>query len=124
MQPIENYKGKWIVYGLGNTVSETSTAYETNNHGLITRFQFARGNDGEWDVSDLSWAPSSNTQGGRYAWCSAASDSPNGTCRSEAADGQNRERIAQIVDTPSAVENGLREWLVTEDAPARNQDHT
>ncbi|MDO5368358.1 CapA family protein [Kocuria sp.] len=118
VQPIENYKGKWIVYGLGNTVSETSTAYETNNQGLITRFQFARGNDGEWDVSDLSWAPSSNTQGGRYAWCSAASDAPNGTCRSQAEDAQNRERIARIVNTPSAVEHGLREWLVSEDRPA------
>ena len=54
------------------------------------------------------------------AWCSAASDSPNGTCRSDAADTQNRERIAQIVNTPSAVENGLREWLVSEDVPTDN----
>lgn len=118
VQPIENHDGTWIVYGVGNTVTETAPMMPSNNDGLIARFQFAKTADGNWDVSDLSWAPSSNTQGGQYAWCSAASDSPNGICRSEAEDTQNRERIAQIVNTPSAVEHGLREWLVTEDVPS------
>lgn len=118
VQPIENHNGTWIVYGVGNTVTETAPMMPVNNDGLIARFQFAKAEDGSWDVSDLSWAPSSNTQGGRYAWCSAASDAPNGTCRSRAEDAQNRERIAQIVNTPSAVEHGLREWLVSEDSPA------
>lgn len=120
VQPIENHNGTWIVYGVGNTVSETAPMMPVNNDGLIARFQFAKTADGSWDVSDLSWAPSSNTQGGQYAWCSAASDSPNGICRSQAQDTQNRERIAQIVNTPSAVENGLREWLVSEDVPVKN----
>lgn len=120
VQPIENHNGTWIVYGVGNTVTETAPMMPVNNDGLIARFQFAKAADGSWDVSDLSWAPSSNTQGGQYAWCSAASDSPNGICRSQAQDTQNRERIAQIVNTPSAIDNGLREWLVSEDVPAEN----
>ncbi|MBD2764544.1 CapA family protein [Kocuria sp. cx-455] len=118
VQPIENYDGTWIVYGVGNTVTETAPMMPVNNDGLIARFQFAKAEDGSWDVSDLSWAPSSNTRGGQYAWCSAASDAPNGTCRSQAQDKQNRERLAEIVNTPSAVEHGLREWLVSEDGPA------
>ncbi len=118
VQPIENHNGTWIVYGVGNTVTETAPMMPVNNDGLIARFQFAKTEDGSWDVSDLSWAPSSNTRGGQYAWCSAASDAPNGTCRSQAQDKQNRERLAEIVNTPSAVEHGLREWLVSEDGPA------
>lgn len=115
VQPIEHYNGKWIVYGLGNTVTETSPAYENNNQGLITRFQFARGDDGGWRVSDLAWAPSSNTQDGRFQWCSTASDQPNGVCRSPQEDRQIRERIAGIINTDSATANGLREWRVAEE---------
>lgn len=118
VQPIENHNGTWIVYGVGNTVTETAPMMPVNNDGLIARFQFGKAPDGSWDVTDLAWAPSANTQGGHYAWCSAASDSPNGVCRTPENDAQNRQRIAQIVNTPSAVEHGLREWLVSEDVPA------
>lgn len=116
VQPIERHNGTWIVYGVGNAVTETAPMMPVNNDGLMVRFQFAQSEDGDWDVSDLAWAPSSNTQDGRYAWCSAASDAPDGVCRSPEGDAQNRERIARIVNTPSAVEHGLREWLVSEDS--------
>jgi hypothetical protein len=33
--PIENYKGTWIVYGLGNGVTELSPWYVVNNEGLL-----------------------------------------------------------------------------------------
>ena len=38
--PIENYKGTWIVYGLGNGVTELSPWYVVNNEGLLVRAQF------------------------------------------------------------------------------------
>ena len=38
--PIENYKGTWIVYGLGNGITELSPWYAVNNEGLLVRVQF------------------------------------------------------------------------------------
>ena len=116
VQPIENYHDTWIVYGVGNNVTETAPPVnETNNQGITARFQFARSGDGDWRVSDLAWVPSSNTQGGAYAWCPVASDAPSGVCRSEAEDAAIRERIAGIVTTDSAREHGLHEWKLSED---------
>lgn len=116
VQPIENHRGTWIVYGVGNNVTESAPpSNESNNQGLLARFQFARGADGQWRVSDLAWAPSSNTRGGTYAWCPVASDAPAGVCRSQAEDRAIRERIDGIVSTDSAVEHGLHEWRLSED---------
>lgn len=116
VQPIENYHGRWIVYGVGNNVTETAPPVnESNNQGITARFQFAREGDGAWRVSDLAWVPSSNTRGGEYAWCPVASDAPSGVCRSEAEDRAIRERIAGIVTTDSAREHGLHEWKLSED---------
>ena len=116
VQPIENHRGTWIVYGVGNNVTESAPpANESNNQGIMARFQFARGADGHWRVSDLAWVPSSNTQGGRYAWCPVASDAPSGVCRSDAEDRAIRERIAGIVTTDSAKQHGLHEWRLSED---------
>lgn len=116
VQPVENHHGTWIVYGVGNNVTETAPPVnESNNQGMLARFQFARGGDGTWRVSDLAWAPSSNTRGGDYAWCPVASDAPAGVCRSQAEDRAIRERIAGIVSTGSAREHGLHEWKLSED---------
>lgn len=116
VQPIENHHGTWIVYGVGNNVTESAPpSNDSNNQGLLARFQFARGGDGQWRVSDLAWAPSSNTRGGAYAWCPVASDAPAGVCRSQAEDRAIRERIAGIVSTDSARAHGLHEWRLSED---------
>ena len=56
--PIENYKGTWIVYGLGNGVTELSPWYVVNNEGLLVRAQFSQDAAGVWSASDLAWAPS------------------------------------------------------------------
>ncbi len=46
--PIENYKGTWIVYGLGNGVTELSPWYVVNNEGLLVRAQFGQDAAGKW----------------------------------------------------------------------------
>jgi hypothetical protein len=56
--PIENYKGTWIVYGLGNGVTELSPWYVVNNEGLLVRAQFSQDATGKWAASDLAWVPS------------------------------------------------------------------
>ena len=42
-QPIENYNGTWIIYGLGNAVTESANTPETlvNNQGVTARIQIA-----------------------------------------------------------------------------------
>lgn len=42
VQPIEQYNGTWIAYGLGNGVTELSPVYDVNNEGLMVRPSFNR----------------------------------------------------------------------------------
>ena len=121
IQPIEKYNGVWISYGLGNSISETSPWYEANNQFLLLRAQFSKHD--KWELTDLAWAPGVNRQAGvpTYKWCSVASDHPQGVCRSEAEDAAVNANVRSIVEAMGAAEDGLHEWLVTEDpemAPA------
>ncbi len=117
--PIENYNGTWIVYGLGNAVTELSPWYAVNNEGLIVRAQFVQENDGaDWRVSDLAWAPSVIVRD-PYRWCSVAADLPQGACASEAQQAEVRQRTISVVESMGAGEDGAREWLVSEDVSTR-----
>nr|WP_231709713.1 CapA family protein [Arthrobacter zhangbolii] len=112
--PIENYNGTWIVYGLGNAVTELSPWYDVNNEGLIVRAQFARDDDGAWTVSDLAWAPSVIVRD-PYRWCSVAADLPQGECASSAQREAVRARTIPVVESMGAAGAGAQEWLVTQD---------
>jgi len=115
IQPIEFYNGKWIAYGVGNGISESSEEYAVNNEFLSVRVQFAQQRDGSWTTSDLAWSAATNKQNGRYKWCSVASDAPQGVCQSEAFDAGVRERTRKTVNAMGADASGAREWLVTEE---------
>ena len=86
-QPIENYNGTWIIYGLGNAVTESANTADTivNNQGVTARIQFAgkKGVAGSWRVNRIDWVPSANVTQGKYQWCSLASDHPDGPCWDE-----------------------------------------
>ncbi|MDO4242115.1 MAG: CapA family protein [Microbacteriaceae bacterium] len=118
VQPIEFYKGKWIVYGTGNFVSEFAPQNPTNNEFLVVRAQFQKGADGKWSPGKIHWAPAQIKQGGKYAWCSVAADKPSGVCISEHIDAAFRARIKNVVESMGGAQHGLSEWLVTQD-PAR-----
>ncbi|TLM86332.1 CapA family protein [Pseudarthrobacter sp. NamE2] len=110
--PIENYNGTWIVYGLGNGVTELSPTYTVNNEGLLVRAQFGQDESGKWSVTDLAWAPSvivSNP----YRWCSVASDAPQGPCEGAGADAETRQRTQSVVESMGAAAAGARELLIT-----------
>ena len=113
IQPMELYNGKWIVYSLGNGISESSYSYRVNNEFLIMRAQFSKAKDGTWSVTDMAWAPAINMQGGVYKWCSVASDAPQGVCQSPAFDTEVRERTRATVNAMGAEAAGAKEWLVT-----------
>ncbi|MDM7989437.1 CapA family protein [Arthrobacter sp. zg-Y877] len=112
--PIEHYNGTWIVYGLGNAVTELSPWYDVNNEGLIVRAQFARDDAGKWSVSDLAWAPSVVVRD-PYRWCSVAGDLPQGECAPVPQREAVRARTIPVVESLGAVDAGAHEWLVTQE---------
>lgn len=117
-QPIENYNGTWIIYGLGNTVTVSAPASRiVNNQGVTARIQFAgrKGVAGTWRVSRIDWVPTANMRQGSYQWCPISSDHPNGTCWSESQDAQVRQRIWNVIYSMGADKNVVKEWNITDE---------
>ena len=112
--PIEKYKGTWIVYGLGNGITELSPSYVVNNEGLLVRAQFSQDAAGVWTASDLGWAPSVIVRG-PYRWCSVASDVPQGPCAGAAADAATRLRTKTAVESMGAAAAGAHELLISKE---------
>ncbi|HSO15846.1 MAG TPA: CapA family protein [Arthrobacter sp.] len=112
--PIEQYKGTWIAYGLGNGITELSPTYRVNNEGLLVRAQFSEDAAGKWTASDLAWAPSVMVRG-PYRWCSVASDAPQGPCAGAAADAATRQRTQTVVESMGAAAAGAHELLITKE---------
>ena len=112
--PIEQYKGTWIAYGLGNGITELSPNYVVNNEGLLLRVQFSQDAAGAWTASDLAWAPSVIVRG-PYRWCSVASDAPQGSCAGAAADAATRKRTQTAVESMGAAAAGAHELLITKE---------
>lgn len=117
-QPIENYNGTWIIYGLGNTVTVSAPASRiVNNQGVTARIQFAgrKGVAGAWRVSRIDWVSTANMRQGSYQWCPISSDHPNGTCWSESQDAQVRQRIWNVIYSMGADKNVVKEWNITDE---------
>lgn len=116
-QPVENYNGTWIIYGLGNAVTESANTADTlvNNQGITARIQFAgkKGVAGSWHVNRIDWVPSANETQGKYQWCSLASDHPDGTCWDETQDANVRQRIWDVLYSMGADQNVVKEWNIT-----------
>ncbi|MDN4610658.1 CapA family protein [Arthrobacter burdickii] len=116
--PIEKYNGTWIVYGLGNGVTELSPTYEVNNEGLMVRARLSRDDAGAWSVSGLDWLPSLIVAG-PYRWCSLAPDQPAGACSSPEQEAAVRERTRSVVESLGAAEAGARQWELSTEGPGR-----
>jgi hypothetical protein len=111
--PIEKYKGTWIVYGLGNGVTELSPWYVVNNEGLLVRAQFSQDASGKWAASDLAWVPSVIVRG-PYRWCSVAADAPQGPCAGAETDAATRLRTKTVVESMGAASAGARELIIAD----------
>ena len=118
-QPIEQYNGTWIIYGLGNAVTENAITPETmvNNQGVTARVQFAgkKGVKGSWRVNRIDWLPTANQHQGNYQWCPISSDHPIGTCWTEVKDAQVRQRISDVIYAMGADQNVVKEWNITQE---------
>ena len=118
VQPIENYNDTWIVYGLGNGVTELSPVYDVNNEGLMVRASFSRDDVGAWSVSELLWLPSLIVSE-PYRWCALAPDDPAGGCSSPERDAAALERTRSVVESLGAKEDGARPWNLADDTGRR-----
>ena len=116
--PIEKYNGTWIVYGLGNGVTELSPTYEVNNEGLMVRARLSRDDAGTWAVSGLDWLPSLIVAD-PYRWCSLAPDRPAGACTSPEQEAAVRERTRSVVESLGAAESGARQWELSAEDTGR-----
>ena len=116
-QPVENYNGTWIIYGLGNAVTVTSyiPGNEVNNQGVTARVQFAgkKGVAGSWRVNRIDWVPTANVRQGQYQWCPISDDHPDGACWNETEDANQRQRIWNVIYSMGADRNVVREWNIT-----------
>ncbi|MFT8592373.1 MAG: CapA family protein [Bifidobacterium sp.] len=109
-QPIENYHGTWIIYGLGNAIAVSASADRiVNNQGVTARIQFAgkKGIPGSWGVSRIDWVATSNMKGGQYQWCPITQGN---TCTDPSNDARIRQRISDVIYAMGADRNVVREW--------------
>ncbi|WP_418906710.1 CapA family protein [Glutamicibacter endophyticus] len=113
-QPIEKYKGTWIVYGLGNSVAKHATVNQLNREGISVKATFSRSDAGRWSVDSMAWVPHWLT-GSPIRWCalpaSDAKDAAAGDCPENAEAQASRERSTRTVDAYGALEDGLRDWV-------------
>ncbi|UQS24348.1 CapA family protein [Amycolatopsis thermalba] len=56
VQPMEKIGGKWVAYGLGNSIARHSEPRGTTEEGLIGRFHFTRSGAG-WTVDRAEYVP-------------------------------------------------------------------
>ena len=110
VQPIEYYKGTWIVYGMGNNLTELSPSYVANNEGIMVNPIFERGEDGTWQVRDFRWVSSTMVDTPAYRYCITLPSRPASDCVDEDYAQQSNARVQQIVESMGAAEAGARQW--------------
>ena len=64
VQPWAKVNGKWVIYGLGNTVAQHETAIPQGAEGVTARLRFQRGRNGRFTVTRAEYIPTFVT---RYA---------------------------------------------------------
>lgn len=56
-QPFEQVDGKWVAYGMGNSIARHEKPTAGNTAGLAARFQFTRDGAGRWSVTRAEYVP-------------------------------------------------------------------
>lgn len=109
VQPIEKYKNTWIVYGMGNNITELSPTYVVNNEGMMVNAVLKKDGD-QWSVDTLQWASSSMVDTPAYRYCITSPERPASSCISAAAAQASNARVKKIVESKGAAQQGLKEW--------------
>jgi poly-gamma-glutamate capsule biosynthesis protein CapA/YwtB (metallophosphatase superfamily) len=109
VQPVEAIDGEWVVYGMGNLVSNQGSRGPDKLEGLLVRFTFTETTIG-WRTTTAEFAPLLTDDRGpirildvRRALADPATDRSLGTRLQDAHD-----RTTAIVDQRGATQAGLR----------------
>ena len=118
VQPIEIINNIYVLYGIGNAVTVSADNNPTplvNNQGLTARAQFTSPDGETWRLNRLSYLPTFNKTGSRYAWCPLATDRPSGFCVSESVDNHMFTRMRNILYSMNVPDDDpiLVPWLIS-----------
>jgi poly-gamma-glutamate synthesis protein (capsule biosynthesis protein) len=106
VQPWTKVNGKWVVYGLGNTVAQHDKAVLRGYEGVTARFTFTSKADGRYEVTKAEYIPTLVTRyapgrPARLLRISAALQSADGALRERLLSAQRRTAAAvTALDVP------------------------
>jgi poly-gamma-glutamate capsule biosynthesis protein CapA/YwtB (metallophosphatase superfamily) len=95
VQPWTKVNGKWVIYGLGNTVAQHEPSLPQGSEGVTARLRFERGQDGRFTVTRAEYIPTLVTRytpgrPSRLHQVSAALPKARGAFRSRLLEAQRR----------------------------------
>ncbi|HEY5879789.1 MAG TPA: CapA family protein [Nakamurella sp.] len=109
VQPLERINGKWVAYGLGNTIAAHETPVPQTREGLLLQVSFTLDEAGRWSTTDLAWVASFHPLDPPHRWCALGAGA---VCSdSAAADAEVLARTADAVDLLGADGDGARSLL-------------
>ena len=106
VQPVTKVHGKWVVYGLGNTVAAHSVRRLDNREGLLVRVQLVQ-SGGRWRSGRLDWVPSYLAES-PYRWVNLTKALHDGglSPSTRAVYATSAQRIEKVVDSLGAADDG------------------
>jgi len=103
VQPLQEIDGKWVIYGLGNSIASHETPIEATREGLLVRVTFSQDDAGTWTTSDVAWVPSLQNADPPHRWCSLTAGS---TCTSPDVDAAALARTTAAANLYGADADG------------------
>jgi poly-gamma-glutamate synthesis protein (capsule biosynthesis protein) len=110
VQPLEKLNGKWVAYGLGNTLARTAVASNTvTAEQIMVRFTFAPVPGGGYAVRRAEYVPGLMTLSPPYRWrdLRTAVDDPRVPAATRRAWARAASHIKSVVGRRGAFQDGL-----------------
>ena len=101
VQPLQQINGKWVIYGLGNSIAAHATPVDATREGLLVRVTFSQDSAGGWETSDIAWVPSLQGPGPPHRWCPLTAGN---TCADPALDAAVLARTSEVVNRFGAAD--------------------
>ena len=111
VQPVQRVHGKWVIYGLGNSVAAQSVRRPATQEGLLVRVQLVRDGKGRWQNGRLDWVPSLVRRASPYRWrdVDLALNKGQLTGSTRRAFERSRLRTKKVVESRGAGRQGAHE---------------
>jgi poly-gamma-glutamate capsule biosynthesis protein CapA/YwtB (metallophosphatase superfamily) len=110
VQPLQKVNGKWVAYGLGNTLARTSvTSNVVTAEQIMVRFTFGPVGDGRYAVRQAEYVPGVMPLSPPYRWqdLRTAVDDPHVPAATRRAWARAASHIRSVVGRLGAFQDGL-----------------